>query len=82
MKTLLLAVAILIAAPTFARQHAPTAEVCKADVAVWYDAEMATEYYNAQKALAADKVPNRTGFRTRKSQDCCRISRLGRRLQF
>jgi hypothetical protein len=53
-------IAVLFAIPTFAQQHAPTAEVCKADVAVWYNAEMATEYYKAQQALVEDTAPNRT----------------------
>jgi|HubBroStandDraft_2_1064218.scaffolds.fasta_scaffold00464_1 hypothetical protein len=29
------------------QQHAPTVEVCRADLALWYDENTATEYYKA-----------------------------------
>jgi hypothetical protein len=60
MKMIVLAVAILIATSTFAQQHAPTVATCQADVAVWYGAEMATEYNNAETAWVRNVIPNRT----------------------
>ena len=39
-------------------KHAPTLEMCRADVAVWYSLESASEYSAAQVKLLRDGVPN------------------------
>ena len=62
MRTIAITILILATAPAFAQQveHAPTAAQCQADVAVWYSAEMSTEYLNAQTAWITDRKPNKT----------------------
>ncbi len=52
----------LFASPAFAQEvkHAPTKDVCQADVSVWYSTEMSTEYLNAEAAWVTDHVRNRT----------------------
>ena len=62
MKTILLAVAMLVASSVYGQEvkHAPTKDVCEADVALWYSVAMDTEYNEAQTAWVADSVPNRT----------------------
>jgi hypothetical protein len=42
------------------QEHAPSVDMCRADAALWYSHEMATEYINAQSAFVSDGVPNRT----------------------
>ncbi len=58
----LLGLALLFSSAAFGQevQHAPTKDVCQADVAVWYNPEMSAEYNNAQGVWARDHVPNRT----------------------
>jgi hypothetical protein len=61
-KNLFLMAAILAAFPLLGQEvkHAPTKDVCQADVAVWYSTEMSTEYSNAEAAWMSDHIPNRT----------------------
>lgn len=42
------------------QQHAPTLEVCRADAAVWYDRDAATEYLKAETLHKSDNVKNLT----------------------
>ena len=56
----LAALTLLFCTPGFAQKHAPTVDVCRADVAVWYNTDISTEYYDAQRLWDTDKVPNRT----------------------
>jgi hypothetical protein len=53
MKTLLLAVAILVAVPAIGQevQHAPTVDVCRADVAVWWTDYIVKEYDRSENEL-------------------------------
>ena len=62
LKKLGLLVAILFTVPAFAQEikHAPTVEQCRADVALWHNLKIFTEYNSAQTAWASDGVPNRT----------------------
>ena len=62
MKIVILMAALVIAYPVFGQavQHAPTKDVCQADVVVWYSHEISTEYYNAQAAWVTDSKPNNT----------------------
>jgi hypothetical protein len=48
------------AAGARAQQHAPTADVCRADVAVWFSREIFKEYESAEIAFLRDDVPNRS----------------------
>ena len=45
---------------TESQQHAPTVDVCRADVAVWFSYGSATAYANAEAARVTDNIPNRT----------------------
>jgi hypothetical protein len=61
-KTVVLATALLaIARVTVAQEphHGPTAAVCRADIAIWYNATSAADYYKTQTAFMNDGVPNR-----------------------
>ena len=42
------------------QQHAPTVETCRADVALWYDANAATEYLKAETLHKSDNIKNLT----------------------
>jgi uncharacterized protein YtpQ (UPF0354 family) len=42
------------------QQHAPTVEVCRADVALWYDDDSATEYFRAETLHKSDRIKNLT----------------------
>jgi hypothetical protein len=42
------------------QEHAPSVEVCRADIAVWYSADLTNQYTAAQIALVNNEVPNRT----------------------
>jgi hypothetical protein len=63
-----------------AQKHAPTVEVCRADVALWYNTQLYTEFRLAQKDWFADQIPNRTdiaklslseiGMRVREMGEC------------
>ena len=48
------------ASGVMSQEHAPTVEVCHADIAAWYSGELAKQYNAAQSALISDEVPNRT----------------------
>jgi hypothetical protein len=54
---------VLILAPPVnpePQQHAPTVEVCRADVALWYDHDMAAEYFHAEARHTSDNIKNPT----------------------
>ena len=51
---------ILFASPSFSQDHAPTAEQCKADQAVWVSDHAQTEYTEAETRHIRDGIPNRT----------------------
>jgi hypothetical protein len=51
---------LLFALPTFAQEHAPTKDVCQADVAVWYSHEMSREYAKAETDRTTEGIRNRT----------------------
>jgi hypothetical protein len=57
---LVLLLFVVSATPTESQQHAPTMDVCRADVAVWFDYKSATEYANAEASRVTDGIPNRT----------------------
>src|SRR5258707_8601646 len=42
------------------QQHAPTVEVCRADAALWYDRDAATDYLKAETLHKSDNVKNLT----------------------
>src|SRR6266404_5731807 len=42
------------------QEHAPTLDVCRADLAVWHDHEEAKDYYDAERLFTRDGTPNRT----------------------
>jgi hypothetical protein len=42
------------------QQHAPTVEVCRADVALWYDDDSATEYLKAKTLHKSEHTKNLT----------------------
>lgn len=46
--------------PTRAQQHAPTVDVCRADAALWYSTEAATEYIKAENEHLSNGTRNRT----------------------
>ena len=60
MKILLTTFILLATSAAVAQQHAPTAEVCRADVALWYSTQLSTEYHRAQTDWITDQIPNRT----------------------
>jgi hypothetical protein len=39
---------LLCATTAFGQQHAPTLDVCQADVALWYNVESAIDYLNQE----------------------------------
>jgi hypothetical protein len=43
-------------------KHAPTVEMCRANVAVWYSVESENEFTQAQLKWLRDGIPNRTEF--------------------
>lgn len=49
---------LLCAASALGQQHAPTVEMCRADRALWYNSEDATEYLKAETAHWTDGTPN------------------------
>lgn len=65
------------------QQHAPTVAMCRADVALWYNSEMATAYLNAETLHITDNVKNLTPTaklpltevldRTTEMGDCTRV---------
>jgi hypothetical protein len=60
MKLLILIFGLLFIVSAHAQEHAPTAAQCQADVAVWGDSSMETEYNKAQTAFVNDNTPNKT----------------------
>jgi hypothetical protein len=62
MHVLLICSGLFVAVPTGAepQQHAPSIEMCRADVAVWYDHESATAYLNAETNRVQTGQPNPT----------------------
>jgi hypothetical protein len=60
MKALFAVLILLVVSCPAAQQHAPTADVCRADVALWYSALLSTEYHRAQTDWITDQIPNRT----------------------
>jgi hypothetical protein len=60
MKTVFAVLILLAVSCPAAQQHAPTAEVCRADVALWYSTQLSTEYHRAQTDWITDQIPNRT----------------------
>ena len=53
---------LVLASAASAQQHAPTLDVCQADVAVWYSPERAAEYNNAQARQMQRGVRNRNEY--------------------
>lgn len=51
---------LLLAVPAMGQEHAPTAAQCQADVAVWGDEKMQTEYLDAETAFIKNGTPNKT----------------------
>jgi hypothetical protein len=43
-----------------AQEHAPTVEVFRADLAVWYNHDMAADYFNAEAHHISDNAKNHT----------------------
>lgn len=62
MKRALAVLAVLLFPPTNAKlqQHAPTVDTCRADAAVWGNAQTRTEYFNAETEKTRNGTPNRT----------------------
>src|SRR6202043_119910 len=61
-KTVVLATVLLAAAAVTVAQeahHGPTVAVCRAEIAIWYNATSAADFYKAQTAFLNDGVPNR-----------------------
>jgi hypothetical protein len=52
--------AIFFASPSFSQDHAPTAEQCKADQAVWGSDYAQTQYNEAETRQIQDGTRNRT----------------------
>jgi hypothetical protein len=57
--SLLLALVVGVV-PSLAQQHAPTIAVCRADVAVWNNQLLKSEYRAAEDAYRQNKTPNRS----------------------
>jgi len=57
----LTAFALLLFSPLAVQvqEHAPTADVCRADVAVWSSSDLKADYYNAETDSIKNKTPNR-----------------------
>lgn len=53
-------VAILFASPSFPQEHAPTAEQCRADQALWGSDYAETKYREAETRHVQDGTPNGT----------------------
>jgi hypothetical protein len=51
---------LLISAAAFAQDHAPTAERCKADQAVWGSSSAHVEYFEAETQHVRSGISNRT----------------------
>ena len=49
---------LLCAGAAFGQQHAPTLDVCQADVALWYSMESATDYLNQETKHINEGVRN------------------------
>ena len=51
---------VILVSPSsaFGQQHAPTLEMCKADVAVWYDDDTAADYNKQETKHITDGMPN------------------------
>lgn len=59
MKTALITLGLLLGAGTIlGQEHAPTLDVCKADIAVWYDRDAATDYLNQESKHMTDGIRN------------------------
>jgi hypothetical protein len=56
----ILATLLFSTATARVQEHAPTVEVCRADVAVWANTNAETDYYNAEREWTTNGVPNRT----------------------
>jgi len=81
--------ATLVTAQTAKAQHAPTVYVCRADRALWFNLEDATEYLKAEKEHVSNGTRNRTAIaklgideiiaRETEMLDCSRVDsdRLG-----
>ena|ERR1035438_3156931 len=62
-KTVVAVLALLVSvslSPINAQQHAPTIEVCRADVAVWGDPQAEIDYEKAEAEWFKNDVPDRT----------------------
>jgi hypothetical protein len=51
---------LAVTANTQDDDHTPTAEQCRADLALWYDVQEATAYFDAETAHINEGTPNRT----------------------
>jgi hypothetical protein len=62
MKRTLAVLAVLLFSPVNVKlqEHAPTADVCRADAAVWGNSQARIDYFNAETAKHTDSTPNRT----------------------
>jgi hypothetical protein len=60
MRRTIIALVVFLAFPLIARvqQHAPTAAVCQADLAVWGDLAMQTDYFKSETASTENKIPS------------------------
>ncbi|MBZ5698408.1 MAG: hypothetical protein LAN18_07655 [Acidobacteriia bacterium] len=59
-KTLILCLILFIVPRATGQEHAPTAAQCQADVAVWGDSSLETEYNEAQTTFVNSGTPNKT----------------------
>jgi hypothetical protein len=59
-RSLLVLAAILFVPPCLSQEHAPTAEQCRADQALWGSDYAETKYHEAETRHVQDGTPNRT----------------------
>jgi len=51
---------IAVNVPAHSKEHASTADVCRADAAVWGDTRAETDWYSADSDFLENGVPNRS----------------------
>src|SRR5260370_15188817 len=58
MKPFLLVLTLLLVVPAIGQEHPPTAAQCQADLAVWGDPDLMTEYFEADTTYEAKGITN------------------------